>query len=164
MEKRSKPKDMSRDEQIKQETQLALEHNLSPHSPVSLDRNFRVEGITPTMLSSSSTLIPSFEVACRNDLDFQDAIPRSVNPYRQLASPEALRMLIESELKSLTSENRELLLPRILEQLGDAASQLPDAESIASLHKKVLITMFGEEYFKNVKEAGHKVARKPNNK
>lgn len=94
-------------------------------------------------------------------MDFQVAIPRSVNPYLELASPEALQLTIESELEMLTPSNREILLPRILEQLGDMASQLPDVESTKDLHKKVLTKVFGEEYFKNVKGSDHKITGKP---
>ncbi len=156
MEKQNELTNLSRIEHIKEETRRALEYSQTPRLPLSLAPRFRVEGITPMFLSPSSTLGPSYEEARKNDLDFREAILRSTNPYIQLSPPHILRAAIESDLKMLTPENRDVIIPRILGQLGDFASQVPDVKTVEELHKQVLIATFGEEYFKNSKGREHK--------
>lgn len=159
MEKQNELTNLSRAEHIQEETRRALEFSQTPHVPLSLAPRFRVEGITPVSLSPSSTIAPSYEEARKNDLDFREVTPRSANPYMQLAAPHVLRAAIESDLKMLTPENRDVIIPRLLGQLGDFAAQVSDVKTVEELHKQVLTATFGEEYFKNSRGRGQKGGR-----
>ena len=156
MEKQNELTNLSRAEHIQEETRRALEFSQTPHVPLSLAPRFRVEGITPVSLSPASTIVPSYEEARKNDLDFREVTPRSANPYLQLAAPHILRAAIESDLKMLTAENRDVIVPRLLGQLGDFAAQVSDVKTVEELHRQVLIATFGDEYFKNSKGRGQK--------
>lgn len=159
MAKQDIPKDLSRVDHIREESKRALEYGQSPRSPISLARNFRVEGIVPMPLSPASTIAPSCEEAFKNDYDFMGSIPRAENPYIHLANTDALCTMIEANLERLDPNNRGELVPQILAQFGDVASQIQDVKRLESLHKRVLIAAFGESYFKNM--GGREGSRTP---
>jgi hypothetical protein len=148
MSKQYPPVEMGRNEQIREESRRALEYGQSPRTPISLAPRFRVEGLTPVLVSHAAVITPS---SCEDayKANFQSSVPRRSNPYAALPSADILTSTIEGHLAMLTPANHKELAPRILSYFGDLAAQVRDVQSIESLHKRVLLAVFGEGYFKN---------------
>ncbi len=158
MATRKTTKTLSRIEHIRKEAKRAAEYGQTPKRPLSLAPRFRVEGRTPTAFSAGSTTLPSYEVAVRNDADFQIGVTASALrdtaigiPAVGALDPKVLRDVIRANAELLRPENRDQIVPRLLSQVGALAAQAKDGKRITAVQKQISKVMFGPVEFKDIK-------------
>ena len=108
MVKRKTTKTLSRVEQLREEAKRAAEYGQTPKRPLSLAPRFRVESRTPTAFSAGSTMLPTYDVAARNDADFQIGVTASALRKTAIDVP-AVGALEPKVLREVIRANAELL-------------------------------------------------------
>jgi len=158
MVKRKTTKTLSRVEQLREEAKRAAEYGQTPKRPLSLAPRFRVESRTPTAFSAGSTMLPTYDVAARNDADFQIGVTASALrktaidvPAVGALEPKVLREVIRANAELLGPENRDQIVPRLLSQVRALAAQAKDGKHIAAVQKRISKAMFGPVEFKDIK-------------
>ncbi len=153
-----KAKKLSRADHIQEEAKRAAEFGRRPTQPVSISPNFRVARSTPSQFSTGSTIVPSYEVAMRNDRDFKIGLTTSVVaslvsaiPSVGCLDPKALREAMKVDLENLGSRSLEQLLPRIVDQLKALSGQVRDNKLIGDIEKQISEAVFGYVKFKDNK-------------
>ena len=141
-------KHLSRAERIREEAKRALEFGQVPKRPMSLHDRFRVEALTPVRPMDVRVLRPGQQRA-RVDQNVQRVMSRSANQFLQPPNADYLRVAVEAELKGLTANNQPERGTRILRLMSELLSATPHDETAHLLHRKVMTTLFGEEYFKS---------------
>ncbi len=141
---------LSRVEHIREEMKRAAEYDQSPRKPLSLAQRFRVEAITKIPAPAVSEVLLPCGSRFPHAASAQGSVPRKSNPYHQMMSPEALSEAIASELRNTKCDVGEDKGKRLLSLFGDLAAQSPNIKKLSSLHKRVLSTVFGTNYFKNM--------------
>ena len=158
MVRRKTTKTLSRIEQIREETKRAAEYGQTPKRPLSLAPRFRVERRAPTAFSARSTVLPAYDVAARNDADFQIGVTASALrdtaidiPAVGALDPKVLREVIRAKAVLLGPENRDEIVPQLLSQIRALAAQAKDGKRIAAVQKQISRAMFGPVEFKDIK-------------
>jgi hypothetical protein len=153
-----KAKTMSRAELVREESKRAAEYGQTPKRAISLAPRFRVERRVLTSFPASSTMIPTGEVARRNDADFQ--IGPTTSTLRRAAlgipaagalDPKVLSEVIAANARRLTPQNRAEIVPQLLSQIGALAAQAKDGKRIVAVRQKISKTMFGAVKFRNIR-------------
>jgi hypothetical protein len=158
MVKRKTTKTLSRAEQLREEAKRAAEYGQTPKRPLSLAPRFRVEERTPTAFSAGSTMLPTYDVAARNDADFQIGVTASALRKASIDVPavgaletKVLHEVIRANAELLGPENRDQIVPRLLSQVRALAAQAKDGKRIAAVQKRISKAMFGPVEFKDIK-------------
>lgn len=158
MVERKTTKTLSRAEHLREEAKRAAEYGQTPKRPLSLAPRFRVEGRTPTVFSAGSTMLPTHDVAARNDADFQIGVTASALreaaidiPALGTLKPEVLREVIRANAELLGPKNRDEIVPQLLSQIRALAAQVKDGKRIAAVQKRISKAMFGPVEFKDIK-------------
>lgn len=158
MATRKKTKTLSRTEHIREEAKRAVEYGQTPKRPLSLAPRFRVEARAPTAFSAASTMLPTYDVAARNDADFQVGVTTAALrdtmidiPAVVALDPKVLREVIRANAGLLGPENRDEIVPQLLSQVRAFAAQVKDGKRIAAVQNRISKAMFGPIKFKDIK-------------
>lgn len=137
---------LSRTEHIKEEARRALEFGQSPKRAVSLDANFRVEGLIAT--SPPSPEPPSAEFLHNSRMEVLSSrsdIPATLQSHDK---PEVIASLLESQLQRIAPGEADGQAVSVLDTL--ARLQTADSRAApATLRRKVFATLFGDSFAKS---------------
>jgi len=131
---------MGRAERIREETKRALEYGQSPKRPLSLNANFRVEGL-------AAVTPPAMEAPGARFLELSRmkvVTSRAENQLLRQETAASLTARIDSELQRLTQDNRQEKAGELLDLVAQLQIADPHGEGTATLHRKVLAAVFGE--------------------
>lgn len=139
---------MSRVEHIREESKKALEFGQSAGSDIPLAENFRVEGLAAIPFSQNPNLMAHAESSLFPKGNHQGILAVS-NPFRKLHKPELLVNLIESQIANLDGSNSDENTNQITKLFADLSAQTTEYKNIEKLHRKMLTSVFGKDYFTN---------------
>lgn len=139
---------MSRVEHIREESKKALEFGQSAGSDIPLAENFRVEGLAAIPFSQNPNLLPHVEATLFPKGNRQGILAVS-NPFRRLQKPELLVDLIEAQIANLDGSNSAEDTNQLTGLFSDLSAQTTEYKNIEKLHRKMLTSVFGKDYFTN---------------
>jgi len=138
-------KRLDRGERIREEARRALEHGQSPKTPLSLQANFRVEGLTPTAPPAVRPPGTRFLELTR----MKTVTSGEGNPLLGKETPSALTAQINAELERLRPANRAQRAGTLLGLLDRLQLADPHRGAALSLRRKALRLLFGEGFFRS---------------
>jgi hypothetical protein len=141
-------KQLSRSEQIREESKRALEFGQSPKRPMSLNTNFRVAGLTAAPHPHCSPESAPSEVFL-NSSRVRIASSSNANPLIPKVNPRYLAEQVEHELQRAGDPQRA---GKLLDLMGGLTSVDPNSQSTGALRRRVFTHVFGERYFESERD------------
>lgn len=131
---------------IKQEIERAGEYGYDKPSYIPLTENFRVEGLTAIPFSQNPHQFE--ELKTHSQKSYANGALFGGHPQMPKVEPKGLICSIEADCAAYKEDlNAVELRPRILRHFHQLAQQVDDQKEIEVIHRLVLETVFGNDFF-----------------
>jgi hypothetical protein len=141
-------KQLSRSDQIREESKRALEFGQAPKRPLSLNANFRVAGLTAAPRPHCSPESAPSE-AFLNSSRVKIVSSSNSNPLIPKVNPRYLAEQIEYELQRAGDPQRA---GKLLDLMSNLTSVDPNSQTTGALRRRVFTHVFGERYFESERD------------
>jgi hypothetical protein len=138
-------KQLSRTDRIREEAKRALEFGQAPKRPLSLQPNFRVEGLAAAPRPQcAAENAPGEQFLSLSRVQVVSSL--STNPFVAKENPTYLAEQIQHELGRSSGQKQNSKLLDLLSRLTNAAA---NSQTTETLRRKVLSHVFGERYLQS---------------
>ena len=134
---------------MQQEIKAAQAYGYDKPDYIPMTENFRVTGSTPTPYSQNPKQLDELQVSY-TQRSYANGALFGGHEKMPKQDPKGLIHLIEADCEAYKNDfNAAELRPRILRHFQQLAAQTPEYKSIEGLHRRVLTTVFGKDFFEN---------------